>query len=754
MHRSIISLIIITGFSFFSIAETIADRLRAADIFVHSNGILQFSNNGDSHRYSPNGVYRATYEIGNVSHDTRELHNFNFYRDNTHLFSLKIAPGSELYISNSGYIVFVNMLLQHQNQVMLLFYSPRGDQLFSQIIETSTLLDFSDDGNHFVIGNRQQTRILSLPQGGERTYPPADQFDISADGASVALARRGKVLVFEGEELSAEFTTGFLYPRAVELLPNGERVAVIDKLNLLIYSIPGQRQEAALRPGKACSFRDLSHLDDLFVAGIHLRRKGESQGILRVIDLAGNVLEEQRSPLKKFETFEREEAFQPTSSEYPEIPWPFVPFDSMHTVWNYYEQHMGLGGGSSYMHQGLDMITPINEPTYAVADGITKLNLTIGGDIYWRIATSSVQEPGFSRGWLYAHLVESTIQFDVGDTVEIHDYIGDIIAWTSEWGHIHFVEIEDSGLVWYYDDNEWGITYNPLNSLRSNQDDIAPLIEPVFEDSKFAFCLNETSQYLEPDSLYGEIDIITKVVDYIGDSEWQQPAYECYYWIESLEPAAGNTTIVPRTLGQRLNHFYEEYNSGHYTLYAPLIYKLDDLLTATSWMETERNFYHLLTNSDGDSILDLSEADLAFNTAEHPDGAYRVFIEVRDQFQNATIDSMDVEFKNGITTGTGSDLPTLPRQTALLQNYPNPFNPETVIRYRISTTGYVHLEIFDINGRHVRTLVDGVRSAEQIHTVMWDGRDNSGNPVASGIYFYQLKTEDGQLFSKRMVLLR
>ena len=62
-----------------------------------------------------------------------------------------------------------------------------------------------------------------------------------------------------------------------------------------------------------------------------------------------------------------------SNSDYDPIPWPFAPFDSMRTIWNHYEQNMGTGGLDSYLHQGLDFIVPIGEPTYSVIDGYVKL---------------------------------------------------------------------------------------------------------------------------------------------------------------------------------------------------------------------------------------------------------------------------------------------------------------------------------------------------------------------------------------------
>jgi hypothetical protein len=91
-------------------------------------------------------------------------------------------------------------------------------------------------------------------------------------------------------------------------------------------------------------------------------------------------------------------------------------------------------------------------------------------------------------------------------------------------------------------------------------------------------------------------------VDYVGDSPWQQPAYETYYWIEKLPEGR---TIFPRTLGQRLNHTYEMYQSSYYEPYATVIYKRDQLLVPPSWMEVKRDYYHILTNNNGDSLIEV-----------------------------------------------------------------------------------------------------------------------------------------------------
>ena len=89
---------------------------------------------------------------------------------------------------------------------------------------------------------------------------------------------------------------------------------------------------------------------------------------------------------------------------------------------------------------------------------------------------------------------------------------------------------------------------------------------------------------------------------------------------------------------------------------------------------------------------------------------------------------------------------------SLGQNFPNPFNPITLIEYVLPSDGEVSLAVYDGRGRRVRTLVEG-RQADGRKRVEWDGRDDSGREVASGVYFYRLETPAGTL-SRKMTLLR
>ena len=98
-----------------------------------------------------------------------------------------------------------------------------------------------------------------------------------------------------------------------------------------------------------------------------------------------------------------------------------------------------------------------------------------------------------------------------------------------------------------------------------------------------------------------------------------------------------------------------------------------------------------------------------------------------------------------------------PRQSLLLQNYPNPFNPETWIPYQLSEAGSVTFSIYGPSGRLVRTLSLGFQPAgfyqSRARAAYWDGRNNLGERVSSGVYFYRLSTPSFQQM-KRMVIMK
>ena len=92
-----------------------------------------------------------------------------------------------------------------------------------------------------------------------------------------------------------------------------------------------------------------------------------------------------------------------------------------------------------------------------------------------------------------------------------------------------------------------------------------------------------------------------------------------------------------------------------------------------------------------------------------------------------------------------------PRENELMQNHPNPFNPSTLIPFEISEGGHVRLDVYNILGQRVVTLIDEERPAG-FHRVQWDGADAVGRGVAAGVYIYRLSTGNWHDARKLMLL--
>jgi len=94
---------------------------------------------------------------------------------------------------------------------------------------------------------------------------------------------------------------------------------------------------------------------------------------------------------------------------------------------------------------------------------------------------------------------------------------------------------------------------------------------------------------------------------------------------------------------------------------------------------------------------------------------------------------------------------SLPKETALLKNYPNPFNPETEIHFQLSADNRVIIKVYNSLGQEIRTLTDA-SYVGGTHTVRWNGKDNFGNSVPSGVYFYHMNTGSFNQVRKMMLV--
>jgi len=162
----------------------------------------------------------------------------------------------------------------------------------------------------------------------------------------------------------------------------------------------------------------------------------------------------------------------------------------------------------------------------------------------------------------------------------------------------------------------------------------------------------------------------------------------------------------------------------------------------------------------------------SYDLSQIPAGLYRLAASLVG-FEDGYYNGESLETAETVPVGSGSniynadialnsqitglnDTGILPENFSLEQNYPNPFNPSTEIQFVVPVTANIKLTIFNLLGKEVRTVFDGQRQAG-VYSISWDGTDNRGDKLASGVYIYRMQAlANGERFveNKRMILLK
>jgi hypothetical protein len=112
-------------------------------------------------------------------------------------------------------------------------------------------------------------------------------------------------------------------------------------------------------------------------------------------------------------------------------------------------------------------------------------------------------------------------------------------------------------------------------------------------------------------------------------------------------------------------------------------------------------------------------------------------------------DEIYAQIMNLTDDGNGEIVPEVYQFT--INNFPNPFNPETTLAFTIPTEGHVRIDVYNIRGQRVRTVVNEHLSIGH-HTAIWNGKDEIGRDVSSGVYLYRIRTVDNTATGKMLLL--
>lgn len=226
---------------------------------------------------------------------------------------------------------------------------------------------------------------------------------------------------------------------------------------------------------------------------------------------------------------------------------------------------------------------------------------------------------------------------------------------------------------------------------------------------------------------------------------------------------SGNYAYIANGDSLRIIDISDPFNPTETGYYGTDSYALD--------VKESGNYAYLAAEYAGIRIIDISDP-INPNEAGYyvfGNGAYDVAVgvAVRGNYIYAAVYGGLYILRNDLVTGIHDNLENLPEAFRLAQNYPNPFNPETTIPFVLSGSPRfrVRVEIYNILGQRVRSLLNTVMPGGE-HSVRWDGRNDGGNPVASGVYIYRLRVSTAGVkgngaarggvyqHTRKMVLLR
>ena len=359
-------------------------------------------------------------------------------------------------------------------------------------------------------------------------------------------------------------------------------------------------------------------------------------------------------------------------------------------------------------------------------------------------------------------------------------------------------------------------------SLTFSGDDGAELndyyVPEIEKDSEYNFYDSESGHELAPVYNWIEINEIGTNLDLVDDSHAKDVSIEFgfQFYGESYNSLTvgsnGWASFLPCLDGngdgecQVINHFSNNsigFPIGPYGMLAPFFDDLDDNggtlpFNVYAWKDPDNQRFVLQWDNvsngqddefcpecvketfqlilDGDDISGSGNGAIIFQYKEiHDidDHGCTVGIEAPDKDEgveylfnyqlaegaSGLADSLAIKFTTE-GNGMGVNPSPTPKNFTLMQNYPNPFNPSTTIQYRLNQKGTVNISVYNLSGQEIRQLVDSYQDPGQ-HSVSWDGKDEKGIAVGSGMYFYRLNvhssfsgTRDGLSKTGKMVILR
>jgi hypothetical protein len=563
----------------------------------------------------------------------------------------KLFDGNSVFKTSSGYVTL--FAAGETAATILRLYNFFGEEYYYQEFPQIINLNFSENKNYLSFSNGKKLYSLDVYTTELRSFPVSNAFCADDKGNFIyyaensnSIIRNNAMLVSVPKVYKIFFLNNNLY-----FITYYTVQIIVDNQPVTIFTAPAGRifdyatDEAgtlfiSTKTSDECSFTFTAYsISDL----IQFTKTSES------VYLRAHCLHQQRTHESDLNVS--------TSFEAIRNPLKYYSDTIYQEVGNSYNE-LQTYGSPAYLHPGVDLFGVNLEDVYSVKDGFVKAIITISGTYHWRIAIANQNTTAETQGYLYAHIDENTFLYAVDDTVSEGDVIGQLVDFpVAGFVHCHFARIYDQGPTWF---GAWWTVDNPLKDITTFFDSIPPEFEMI--NDVFAF-RDLNGNYLSADSLYGNVQIIAKVFDRINSS-WKCDVDSLRYSISLLNAPSA---MLLDTLA--FDYGYPNDNYGNQT-YTPVvlnaIYSFDAVCMSAADYNV-REYYHIITNSDGNDTIDGTDALNFFNTLNFPDDDYILRVTAFDASGNSASDSMIFKTRNlnsSVNNLTDGSISLFPNPTA------------------------------------------------------------------------------------------
>lgn len=632
-------------------------------------------------------VFSFSQKINNYGHiiiESNANKSFKFNEKNNSyqiLVNNMVLEGNSLYETNNGYLTITNLEENVPSKIKL--YNAEGELLFNKEFKQVINLTISENKKYAAFYNTGYLTVLNIQNQSENKYPASLIFNIDNEGNPVYGSISDNFIFYKNknDDINEPLSKLIFFNNKLIIFTSNKMFLIENGVKQLVYTFNNRFFDATVYNNKIYFVNRAENKEgfiftlfetDNFKEFIELQKEiynfnniPEPNLLNDTFQLKGNLHEPIRGPIR----------YNENNVQYP--------------IGNSYGEIQDYGS-PQYLHPGVDFLGNPNENVYAVRAGVVKAILTTSGSYHWRIAISNNATSGSSVGYLYAHTNENSIPYLVGDMVTQGAIVGTLVEWPGyNFTHCHFARIQASGATW---DGNWWTTNNPLIDVTNIVDNTPPVFLNAISNNKFAIRKKSNGAYLQPDSVYGNVEIITKIYDQVN-SAWKLDVYKIRY---SMHPFDNANNILFNNLAFTYDMPLDEYITNNYTtLCLNTIYSHDASCFSIGNYD-DRDYYQIVTNSNGDDTITSADQLCSFNTTLYPDGQYYFKVSAWDASNNLKSDSMLIHIKNH-----SNKINELDEHNSIVSILPNPNSGKFILSLYDKTVNNFSIKIFDILGNLV-----------------------------------------------------